>query len=107
MIVIKQNIIPFGKKYYAINLFGIIFAKGDCTRRTLNHESIHTAQIKELGYIFFYILYVMEWLVRIIIHRNCFSAYRNISFEKEAYDNDADMQYLKSRKHYAFFKYLK
>lgn len=53
MIIIKNTIIPFGK-FKAINLFGIIFYKGSYpTKDTINHEKIHTAQMKEMLYIFF------------------------------------------------------
>lgn len=33
-------------------------------------------------------------------------AYRDISFEQEAYYHEEDMKYLKNRKHYAWIKYL-
>lgn len=47
MKIIYNKVIPFGKDFYAINLFGILFAKGPCDEVTLNHESIHTAQMKD------------------------------------------------------------
>ena len=61
----------------------------------LNHERIHIAQQKELLIIGFYIQYVLEWLVRLFMKGN---AYRNISFEKEAYKNQSNLDYLKTRK---------
>lgn len=99
MITIKNNIIPF-KGYKAINLFGIIFLRKEYELSEIdtNHEAIHTAQMKELLYIFFYIIYFLEWLVRLFINKN---AYRNISFEKEAYQNERDLSYLKHRKWFA------
>lgn len=102
MVVIENTLIPF-KGFKAINLFGIIFMrKGEeMTSTDLNHEAIHTAQMKELGYVFFYILYVLEWLYRLFKSGN---AYRNISFEREAYDNENDLSYLLQRKHYAQWK---
>jgi hypothetical protein len=33
-------------------------------------------------------------------------AYRDISFEQEAYYHEEDMEYLKNRKHHAWIKYL-
>lgn len=54
--------------------------------------------MKELGYILFYIIYVVEWLVRLFMKGN---AYRNISFEKEAYSNQYNLAYLGKRKHFA------
>ena len=105
MKVVHNNLIPF-KGYKAINLFGIVFVRKEAvlTGKDFNHEAIHTAQMKEMLYLFFYVWYVVEWIVRLFGSGN---AYRNISFEQEAYDNDDDLQYLSSRKHYCWTKYLK
>ncbi len=55
MKIIKNSIIPFGN-FKAINLFGIVFYKGKAlSEKTLNHEAIHTRQMKELCYIGFYL----------------------------------------------------
>ena len=50
--------------------------------------SNHTAQMKEMLYIFFYLWYVVEWIIRLFMKGN---AYRNISFEREAYSNEDDI----------------
>lgn len=73
----------------------------------MNHEAIHTAQMKELLYIFFYLIYGVEWMVRLVQYRNSKEAYYNISFEREAYVNDDNLNYLKTRKGFAFKHYLK
>lgn len=106
MKVIVNKFIPIGRRFYAINLFGVLFAKGPCGRVTINHESIHTAQIKELLYVPFYIVYVIEWLVRCMILHNGYKAYRNISFEREAYANESDEGYLARRRVFAFLRYM-
>lgn len=105
MKIIYNNIIPF-PGYKAINLFGILFVRegAKISEQDLNHESIHTAQMKEMFYIFFYIWYIVEWVVRLFKKGN---AYRNISFEQEAYSNEDNLEYLNNRKHYEWFKYLK
>jgi len=103
MKIVYNRIIPFGKRFLAINLFGIIFTKGPIDRITLNHEKIHTAQIKELWYLPFYVLYVTEWIVKIIIYRNFMKAYHAISFEREAYTHQTDFEYLNKRPRFAFF----
>ena len=59
MRVIKTKHFPFNG-YKAINLFGIIFTKGELSNKELNHEAIHTEQMKEMLYIFFYIWYGVE-----------------------------------------------
>ena len=99
MIIIKNSIIPF-KGYKAMNLFGILFLRKpySLSEKDINHEAIHTAQMKELLFIFFYIIYFLEWIVRLFINKN---AYRSISFEKEAYSNEKNLEYLKTRKHFS------
>ena len=106
MKVIINKWLPVGKKFYAINLFGIIFAKGNCNDITLNHEKIHSKQMIELLIITFYIIYSLEWLIILMVTRDAYRAYKNISFEKEAYANQTDMSYLKKRKPYSFITYF-
>ena len=108
---IFNSIILF-KGFLAINLFGVLFIRKeykDYVKNNkkaiymVNHESIHTKQMIELGYIFFYIIYLLEWIYRLLFTKDRFShkAYRNISFEQEAYDNEKNLEYLKERKHFA------
>lgn len=106
MPVIKNKILPIGKKFYAINLFGIIFAKGNCDKYILNHERIHSRQMLELLVVPFYILYVLEWCIKCIKYRNSYQSYSNISFEREAYQNQKNLDYLKKRKPFQFFLYF-
>lgn len=107
--IIVNKIIPFGS-YSTINIFGILFTKhkkGILTNKVVNHELIHTAQMKELGYVGFYLWYVIEYLIIRLFHKKQGNAYRDVSFEEEAYVNDKNITYLKNRKHYSWFKYLK
>ncbi|WP_353124130.1 hypothetical protein [Dysgonomonas capnocytophagoides] len=108
MKVIYNKYIPI-KGYVAINLFGIIFARKEfnpLSRITENHERIHTAQMRELLFIFFYLWYGIEWVIRLIQYRETKKAYLNISFEREAYKNQNNLGYLKVRKKYEFRIYL-
>lgn len=108
--VIVNKFIPF-KGFLAINLFGVIFVRSDAVKKLdgvniwtmLNHERIHTKQMREMGYIFFYIWYFLEWLVRLVINGK--KAYENIVFEREAYNNEYMQNYNVERKHFAWFKY--
>ncbi|MDR1644232.1 MAG: hypothetical protein LBS05_00180 [Tannerellaceae bacterium] len=105
MKIIYNSIIPL-KGFIAINLFGLLFArKGTAiSGQIVNHESIHTAQMKELLYVFFYLFYVAEWIVRLPKYRG--RAYENISLEREAYVNMYNRDYLKERRPYAWIRYL-
>ena len=108
MKIIYNKILPV-TGFRAMNLFGVLFVRkgAKMDERTLNHERIHTAQIRELLYVIFYVVYVLEWLVRLVQYQNAYIAYRNISFEREAYANDDNLNYLGERKSFAFIKYLK
>jgi hypothetical protein len=107
MKIIRNNVIPC-KGFKAINLCGIIFIrKGvEIDFITLQHEAIHTAQMKETLYVFFYVWYVVEWLIRLIIYRDSKRAYKKIGFEREAYSSQTDEDYLLNRKPYNWIKYL-
>lgn len=104
MKIIRQNILP-PKGFLAINLFGYLFCKPNAkiTDITINHEQIHTEQMKEMLYVPFYLWYGAEWLVKLFCKGN---AYRNLSFEREAYNNQYNLDYLKTRKHYSWLKRL-
>lgn len=109
MIVIRNRILP-PKGFVAINLFGIIFVRknANISEKTLRHEAIHSAQIKELLVIGFYALYLWFWIVNLFRHRfKNHIAYRNICFEIEAYSNADDIDYLKKRKRFAWKDYEK
>lgn len=100
MVIIRNSILPFGKRFAAINLFGILFVKYgvEIDNNLTNHEKIHTAQMRELLYIPFYIIYILEWLLLLVRFKGDFyTAYRKISFEQEAYQNAADLSYLNRR----------
>ncbi|MCS4237854.1 hypothetical protein M2306_000616 [Myroides gitamensis] len=73
----------------------------------VNHERIHLKQQLELLILPFYLWYGIEFLIRLLYLRNRKKAYRAISFEQEAYKNEANLAYLKQRKTYAFFQYMR
>ena len=105
MKVIYNKVFPV-KGFRAINILGVIFARKEfkeLSQRTLNHEAIHTMQMREMAYIVFYMWYVIEWLIKLIKYGRK-DAYRNISFEREAYANQYDYGYLDKRIHYAWLK---
>ncbi|QQO97297.1 hypothetical protein Molly5_198 [Maribacter phage Molly_5] len=76
-----------------VNLFGIVILNSILQatpikrRAVINHEGIHTIQMRGLLYIGFYLIYALEFLVYLVIHRDLYKAYRAISFEREAFDN--------------------
>lgn len=72
----------------------------------VNHEKIHLRQQIELLLIVFYLWYVVEFLVKWGIYRSWMLAYRNISFEREAYLYEKDLNYLKKRSFWSFIKFV-
>lgn len=109
MKIIYNQILPT-KGFVAINIFGFVFARkkyAPLSLKTINHEAIHTVQMKETLYIFFYLWYGIEWFIRWLCYGfNSNKAYRNISFEREGYSNDSNLGYLKIRTNYSWIKYL-
>ena len=109
MLTVKNNIIPF-KGFTAITLWPFIFVRKDeekyYTDVVARHENIHGAQQKEILIVLFYVWYLVEWLVKWAYYRNSMTAYKNISFEREAYRHQNDAAYLDIRKHYAWTKYI-
>jgi hypothetical protein len=131
MRVIYNNKIPF-KGFIAMCFYPFILVRYDkkvlFDDTTTRHELIHANQQQEMYavgtviaavlFIFgcgwwslaalplFFYWYVVEWLMRWAYYRNRDTAYKNISFEREAYNNQADINYLRTRKHYAFLKLL-
>ncbi|SEP80244.1 hypothetical protein [Flavobacterium urocaniciphilum] len=71
----------------------------------LNHERIHLRQQLEMMVVPFFIVYIIEFLFGYIKFRNWQKAYKNISFEREAYTNEKDLYYLKQRSFWRFLKY--
>ena len=107
---IYSNIIP-PAGYKAITIWPFLFIRKKAAARFNDvderHEYIHGEQQKEMLIVFFYLWYGIEWLIRCIQYGNAKTAYKNICFEREAYANETDVIYLDTRKHYAWFKYLR
>src|SRR4028118_1616984 len=75
-------------------------------KRLIRHELIHIKQQLELLVLPFYFLYLLNYVWNRLKGRGHNSAYLNICFEREAYDNDANENYLNIRKWGSFIKYL-
>jgi hypothetical protein len=94
-------------KIHGITIFPFILLSTRTPSETLiNHEKIHIRQQLELLIVPFYIWYGLEWFWHYVEVRNFWGAYRLISFEKEAYANENDLDYLKNRKFWSFLNYL-
>ena len=107
MIFISKYLVPKG--FVGITIFPFIFLKRKDLKQNqplINHEKIHLKQQVELLVIFFYIVYGIEWFIKYIKYKNSYIAYLNLSYEREAYQNESDLNYNKNRKFWAFINYL-
>lgn len=126
MLIIHNHIIPLDG-FEALTVWPFIFVRSkNFDEVDENHERIHGRQQLEMlvvgivlsvvlcstgcGWwslfalpIFFY-WYLLEWSVRLVFLPG--NAYRQTSFEAEAYNHEDDMYYLRHRKPFAWIKYL-
>lgn len=131
MIVIKNRFIPF-PGYETMNLFGILFTHdNEIDSIEYNHENIHSVQwiectiaaaililglciLSDVSYwwllispVVYYIQYCLEYVIIRFFHKKQNDAYRDISFEEEAYANEGNLNYIKYRKPFAWIKNVK
>jgi hypothetical protein len=102
--------------------------KEEMPQRIRNHECTHARQWVEcmlasgvviwalvlfagisalwfaLSFLSFYILYVLEWLVKIPFYGK--NAYENISFEREAYACENDNNYIENGDYFEWIRYI-
>jgi hypothetical protein len=107
-VIVAKYLIPKG--YRGLTLFPFVFIKYrfDSENKVLiNHEKIHIRQQLELLVLPFFVWYFVEYAVRLLQYKNANLAYRNISFEREAYANELDLEYLEKRRFFRFLTYLR
>lgn len=104
--MIIKKIKWLGKNTEAMTVWPFIFVNPnyDLTEVTIRHESIHGQQQKEMLLIPFYIWYFVEYGIRYLKYGNADKAYKNISFEREAYSNQSNPNY--KRIFWGFISYL-
>ena len=112
-----------------MTIFPFVFYKNKYNKmneRSRQHETIHIRQQMETGLVgfglflllqltirfwfalpvllLFYIIYFINWIVNVFKWGR--KAYVNIAFEREAYQNASVTDYLKTRKPFAWMKYI-
>lgn len=131
-IKVIQNLIPF-PGYLAMTTLFLIWVRKEYIKSydeyTHNHESIHAYQQTELllasiilmailipifGWSWLwmlssiaipFVIYIICWLIEILLPPYD-QAYKNICFESEAIYNEGNLDYLHSRKPFAWLKYI-
>ena len=107
-VIVAKYLIPKG--FSGITIFPFIFLKEKKNVSNpvmMQHEKIHIRQQIELFILPFFIWYGIEYFIRILQYKNKHLAYRNISFEREAYANEYQKDFLQHRKFWNFLNYLK
>ncbi len=108
MIICYKYAVPKG--YIGLTIFPFIFLKHKKFRKNnalINHERIHLKQQLELFILPFFIWYGIEFLIRLLYYKKWNMAYSNISFEREAYHNESNLNYLNEKGFWKFLKYLR
>ena len=130
MKTVYNNIIPF-KGFKAITIYPFVFVRKSArfTSTDEYHERIHAKQQKEcltvavpvaavlwaagcgawslLALPLFFWWYGIEWFIKACYYVNATTAYKNISFEREAYAHQHQLDYLFYRNPFAWFRYIK
>lgn len=114
---------------HTITLGFFVFSKNKTISKVVkNHETIHTMQWLEVtmlaGLIFvildlingtyltflspfvYYALYGFEYLLRVTMYKDYKLAYLALSFEREAYENEEDFNYILNRRIFSWGKVL-
>lgn len=129
MKIVRNKYIPFGK-FDAMNILGFLFVKEDTKLddELINHEAIHTVQQYEIlalsalvalvasnlyaswWYLLIVIampiaIYLLAWLIELVLPPYD-SAYKDSPFEREAYRNQYDPEYLAKRPLFAWVSHI-
>jgi len=97
--------------FTALTIWPFIFVRKDQKekfgKKAERHETTHALQQIEMLWIFFLILYCLEWILKLPFCKfDTNRAYMSISFEQEAYEHQDEVGYNNVRRNYAFRKYL-
>jgi hypothetical protein len=106
-LIVTKYLIPKGYRGMAVFPFVLVKQRHDKENKVfINHERIHLRQQLELLIFPFFIWYFIEFVIRFIQLKKWSVAYRNISFEREAYAKEKNLDYLKRRPFWTFLKYV-
>ena len=107
ILIVFKYLTPKG--FRGLTFFPFVFLSNEEDKLNavfLNHERIHIRQQLELLVLPFYVWYGIEYLIRLIQYKDIKLAYYTISFEREAYANEKDLNYLKSRSFWGFMNFV-
>lgn len=85
--------LPLARRYRGMVLGRTILFKHGETEipaALLRHELVHQEQMDRHGIARFYLIYFRDYLANLVRLRNHDAAYRNIPFEKEAFEREKE-----------------
>lgn len=95
--IIQNHWLPKKLNVTAITLYPRIYLSCDyetaINQDVINHEFIHVRQIRQLGWIKFYIVYLYNYITLYLKLKNQNDAYMHIPAEIEAYSLQASIRY--------------
>ena len=99
------------KGFTALTLWPFVFIRKDrrdnFTQTAERHETTHALQQIECLWIFFLIIYGLEYIIKLPFCKfDTYRAYMSVSFEQEAYAWQSDNYYNKVRPHYEWRYYI-
>jgi hypothetical protein len=114
-IIVSYTLCNLGKRLWgfsigALAIFPFIIVRDEKILNTpeyINHESIHIRQYIETLLVGIIIIGALQYLYALLILRKSRTkAYYFMSHEQEAHQNDTNLNYLKERKLFSYYKYL-
>ena len=95
-------------KYRGFSFFIFIWINKDVLDKPkiINHEKIHFWQQVEMAFVVQWMLYMCFYVVNRLRGMSHDEAYINNPFEKEAFANDWNFNYLKKRKFLSWVKFI-
>ncbi len=114
-VIVSPRICAFAKKVLgfsigAVAIFPFIIVRDEtiyANEEYINHESIHLRQYLETAIVGLLIIAPFEYLyARFVLGRSRMQAYYYMAHEQEAHQNDTNLDYLKTRKWFSYYRYL-
>ncbi len=114
-VIVSHSLLFICSKIYgvlcgAMTIFPFIFVRDEkilANKEYMNHESIHLRQYMETLFFGMLIIGLFEYLYALVfLKKNRLELYYFMSHEQEAHQNDQNLDYLKTRPWFSYFKYM-
>ena len=100
----------FGFNVGAVAVFPFVIVRDEkilASKEYINHESIHIRQYIETLIVGLVVIALLQYLYALLVLRKSRTqAYYYMSHEQEAHQNDHNLNYLKEKKLFSYYKYL-